>query len=207
LAANDYRFVSRWRVLGTIDEVFGLVSRNEALATWWPAAIRDVLELEPGNEDGIGKVVRMETQGWLPYTLHWHIRVDEMDPPQGFAFNVWGDFEGRGAWSFAADDGWVDVGFDWHVQVKKPLVRYLSFLLKPLFASNHRWAMAKGEESLRLALARAHADPKARIALPPPPGHVSYPGAAFAAAGGVLLGAVLLLRRRKSKESGAPSGE
>jgi len=198
VAANDYHFVSRWRVLGTIDEVFGLVSRSEELALWWPAAFRDVLELEPGDDDGIGKIVRMETQGWLPYTLHWHIRVDAMDPPHGFGFNVWGDFDGHGAWSFAADDGWIDIVYDWRVSVRKPLVRYLSPLLKPLFASNHRWAMSKGEESLRLALARAHADPEARIALPPPPGHVSYPGAAIVASAVALLGLIVLQKRRES---------
>ena len=32
----------------------------------------------------------------------------------------------------------------------KALLRYLSFLLKPVFAMNHRWAMAQGEKSLRV---------------------------------------------------------
>ena len=31
---------------------------------------------------------------------------------------------------------------------RKPLLRYLSFLLKPFFRANHSWAMAKGRESL-----------------------------------------------------------
>jgi hypothetical protein len=32
-------------------------------------------------------------------------------------------------------------------------LRYLSFLFKPFFSANHRWAMARGEESLRRELA------------------------------------------------------
>jgi hypothetical protein len=34
------------------------------------------------------------------------------------------------------------------------LLRYLSFVFKPLFAANHRWAMAQGERSLRAEMAR-----------------------------------------------------
>jgi len=44
--------------------------------------------------------------------------------------------------------------------------------LKPIFSSNHHWAIARGEESLRLELARRHAatDPTIRAAIPKPPG-------------------------------------
>jgi hypothetical protein len=48
----------------------------------------------------------------------------------------------------------VDILFDWRLDANKPLIRYLSFLLKPIFAANHRWAMARGEEGLRSELAR-----------------------------------------------------
>jgi len=44
--------------------------------------------------------------------------------------------------------------------------------MKPIFAANHRWAMQKGEESLKLELARRHAsnaDELARIPAPPQP--------------------------------------
>src|SRR5579859_6561859 len=35
-------------------------------------------------------------------------------------------------------------------------MRDLSFLLRPVFAANDDWAMARGEESLRLELERRH---------------------------------------------------
>jgi hypothetical protein len=43
--------------------------------------------------------------------------------------------------------------------------------MKPIFSANHHWAMARGEESLRLELARRHAasDPTIAAAIPPPP--------------------------------------
>ena len=44
--------------------------------------------------------------------------------------------------------------------------------MKPVFAANHRWAMAQGERSLGLELARRHAaaDPAILAAIPAPPG-------------------------------------
>jgi hypothetical protein len=48
----------------------------------------------------------------------------------------------------------VKVTGDWDIRADKPLLRYLSFLFKPIFSANHRWAMARGEESLRLELGR-----------------------------------------------------
>jgi hypothetical protein len=48
----------------------------------------------------------------------------------------------------------VDVSYDWRIRADKPLLRWLSFLLKPVFRWNHHWAMARGEESLRAELVR-----------------------------------------------------
>jgi hypothetical protein len=61
---------------------------------------------------------------------------------------------------------------NWRVRAAKPLLRYLSFLLRPVFAANHHWAMARGEESLKLELLRRRAasdEERARIPAPPGP--------------------------------------
>ena len=51
----------------------------------------------------------------------------------------------------------MEVAYDWRVRAEKPLLRYLSFVFRPVFEANHRWAMARGEESLRRELTRRHA--------------------------------------------------
>ena len=68
----------------------------------------------------------------------------------GFALEATGDFVGRGEWTLEQATLHVDLTYDWRIRADKPLLRRLSFLLKPVFAANHYWAMAKGEESLRL---------------------------------------------------------
>ena len=84
--------------------------------------------------------------------------------PHGFAIAASGDFDGSGVWTFVQKDGYADVTFDWRIVAEKPLLRYLSPVLKPVFAANHRWAMRQGERSLERELAKRRAS-----AAPPSP--------------------------------------
>jgi len=63
----------------------------------------------------------------------------------------------------------VNVTYDWKIKAEKPLLRYFSFIMKPIFSANHHWAMAKGEESLQRELARRHAANQEELALIPAP--------------------------------------
>lgn len=173
MSANEYHFITHWRVPGTVEEVADILADVPDLARWWPSVYLDVQELKPGDEEGIGKEVSLYTKGWLPYTLRWHFRVTESNFPHGFALEAWGDFNGCGEWTLRQDGNWVDVTYDWRLRAEKPLLRRLSFLLRPIFEANHRWAMARGEKSLRLELARraaAESAPAGAMPLPPPPG-------------------------------------
>ena len=116
--------------------------------------------------------------------------------PYGFTIVANGDFEGVGVWTFDESGPYVDVAYDWRIRAEKPLLRNLSFLLKPIFEANHRWAMARGEQSLVLELARRRATTDiARAKVPQPPGPVTY-GAAALVAGAAAVGATL--RRARS---------
>ena len=82
-----------------------------------------------------------------------------------------GDLTGTGRWIFTQDGSGVVITYGWRVSASKPLLRRLTWLLRPVFAANHRWAMARGEESLRLELRRRRAtsDIERRRIPPPPP--------------------------------------
>ena len=168
MATNDYHFITQWRVESTLKEVSEIIGDAQGLARWWPSVYLDVNVLEPGDENGLGKVVDLYTKGWLPYTLRWQFRVTEVRP-DGFTLVAWGDFDGRGIWTFEQDGAWVNITYDWKIKAEKPLLRYFSFIMKPIFSANHRWAMAKGEESLKLELARRHAVNQEELALIPEP--------------------------------------
>ncbi|HXG64799.1 MAG TPA: SRPBCC family protein [Blastocatellia bacterium] len=171
MPSNEYHFVTHWRVRGTVNEVADILKKATDLPRWWPAVYLEVQELEPGDSEGVGKVVSLYTKGWLPYTLRWTFRVTESRYPHGFSLEAFGDFEGRGVWTFAQDGPDVNITYDWRIRADKPLLKSLSFLLKPIFSANHHWAMARGEESLRLELARLHArTPEEAARVPSPPG-------------------------------------
>lgn len=157
MPSNEYHFITHWRVEGAINEVADILKAADELPRWWPSVYLSVKVLEPGDKDGIGKIVGLHTKGWLPYTLRWQFRVTESHYPRGFSLEAWGDFNGRGIWTLEQDGQFVNVTYDWKIRADKPLLRSLSFLLKPIFSANHRWAMARGEESLKLELARLQA--------------------------------------------------
>jgi hypothetical protein len=154
MAASDYHFVTAWRVPGRIEAVSALLEDPLDLPRWWPSVYLAVEELPPAADGRPGRRFALHTRGWLPYTLRWEMRVTESRPPHGFSLEALGDFVGRGIWRLQQQGAEVAITFDWRVRADKPLLRRLSFLLKPLFAANHRWAMRQGEISLRRELAR-----------------------------------------------------
>jgi hypothetical protein len=169
MAANGYHFVTRWRVKGTVSEISSIIGDAAGLERWWPSVYLDIAVLEPGDERGIGGVVSLLTKGFLPYTLRWQFRVVESRAPHGFTLEAFGDFVGRGVWAFVQDGEVVDITYDWRIEAQKPILKHLSFVLKPLFSLNHEWAMARGFESLQLELLRRHVANPAAIAAPPAP--------------------------------------
>jgi hypothetical protein len=153
--APEYAFFTRWRLRASAQEVFDVLSDPFGLARWWPSVYLEVKELEPANPaTGTARTIGLHTKGFLPYTLRWNFRVTESTPPTGFKLVAHGDFEGTGVWKLVQDGEFVDVTYDWRISAEKPLLRYGSFALRPFFAANHRWAMARGEESLALELER-----------------------------------------------------
>jgi hypothetical protein len=52
-----------------------------------------------------------------------------------------GDLRGYGTWTLTPRDGKVHVRFDWKVFADRPLLRYLTPVLRPLFRWNHNEAI------------------------------------------------------------------
>ncbi len=168
--AAEYHFVTNWRVAGTIDEVKQVLADAQSLPLWWPSVYLRVRQEAAGADDGVGRVLELHAKGWLPYTLRWTLTITEPVTDEGFALTATGDLEGSGRWRFEQQGSEVSITYDWRVTATKPLLRRLSWLLRPAFAANHRWAMKRGEESLELELRRRRAAKEGRSEeIPPPP--------------------------------------
>lgn len=199
MSANEYHFVTQWRVESTPKEVSEILADAVDLPRWWPSVYLEVKVLEPGDQSGIGRVVDLYTKGWLPYTLRWQFRVTAVDPHKRIELEAQGDFVGRGIWTFepdSSDPKWVNVTYDWKIRAEKPLLRILSPLLKPIFGANHQWAMARGYESLLLEIQRRRAPtPRERSLVPAPPPPTTSSPLPMLLGGGAVFWAIYMVIR------------
>jgi len=169
--SNFFEFRTVWRVPGTIAEVAEILGDARTLPRWWPSVYLAVQPGAVGEPDGVGSSCDLFTKGWLPYTLRWTLTITEPVSERGFALTARGDLTGGGRWQFEQDGPEVVVTYDWRVTFDKAWLRRFVPVFRPIFAANHRWAMARGEESLRLELRRRRAkSPAARHLIPQPPG-------------------------------------
>lgn len=168
---SQYHFITHWHADATCEEVYRLLEDVGSLSRWWPSVYLHVQVTNSGQPGGVGKEVSLLTKGWLPYTLRWQFRVTHTGFPNGFSLEASGDFDGRGVWIFRPGaKGGCEITYDWKISAEKPLLKYLSWLLRPVFSANHHWAMRQGEKSLHLELRRRRAGTEAeRRAIPPPP--------------------------------------
>lgn len=171
LMSADYHFVDYWRVEGDVKEVADIIEDALSLPRWWPSVYFEVKELKPGNgAHGVGKLISLRAGGQLPYTLRINFRTVESRYPHCFSMDATGDLEGKGIWTLEQDGPFVNVTYDWTIRANKAIIEKLSFLLKPIFRSNHIWTMKRGEESLKLELLRRRArSPEDLERIPPPP--------------------------------------
>jgi hypothetical protein len=199
--ANRYAFVTRWELEATPEEVFSILEEATALPRWWPSVYLEVTEVDAGGADGVGRVVSFFTKGWAPYTLRWSARVLSATRPTHLELEAFGDLQGRGVWAIEAKSPGCVVTYTWTVRAEKPLLKSLSFALKPFFAANHEWAMARGLESLKLELRRRRAETseeRAKVPAPPAPTPRTGVPLLLGAVGVVsaVAGAAALWRRR-----------
>jgi hypothetical protein len=200
---STYHFVSRWRVKASVEEVYDIIGQPLEYPRWWPSVYLDSRVTAAGAPDGTGRRTRFHTKGLLPYTVQWESSVTEALPPHRIAFEGGGDFNGCGIWSFVQDGAFVDIAFDWKLAVEKPLIRYLTPVLRPVFEANHRWAMQQGEICLREELIRYRArTPEDLMEAADPRGPVEVP-VRWIAVGALAVSAVacIALTRRRARKT------
>ncbi|MFN0123458.1 MAG: SRPBCC family protein [Blastocatellia bacterium] len=152
MAANEYRFVTEWRIAAPREVVYPILKEGRDYPQWWPEVYLDARHEPSGQPGGLGDRVHLLTKGWLPYKLRWTAQAVRLDFPAEIEIAATGDFAGSGLWRLSpagADGAETDIRFDWVIRADKPLLRMFSPLLKPVFTWNHHWAMRTGLPNLR----------------------------------------------------------
>jgi carbon monoxide dehydrogenase subunit G len=144
MARNAYHFEDRWRIPFPPEKVWDALARPEDYPRWWRGVY---LSAEP-LDDG-GKRVAVLARGWLPYKLRFTIETLRTEKPRLIEFRATGDFvTGVSHWMLKPDGDGTVVTLEWNPIVEKPLVKFLSPILKPLFRWNHEWSMRRGERQI-----------------------------------------------------------
>jgi hypothetical protein len=148
MPANEYEFLTEWRVAAPPELIYEILKNSREYPRWWPEVYLKADYESSGRADGIGDRVTLLTKGWLPYQLRWTAETVNYEKPRTIEIKATGDFVGRGVWLLESAGDQTHITFDWRLRADKPLIRWFSPLLKPIFKWNHAWAMARGYESL-----------------------------------------------------------
>ncbi|QQR79416.1 MAG: hypothetical protein IPJ69_08565 [Deltaproteobacteria bacterium] len=137
----DYHFISHWRITGPIQVVYDILKDGAHYSRWWkPAYVSS-----QAMDDCVESLVRAK----LPYTLTFITQLIQENPPYELMVQSTGELVGTGLWKLKAVGDETHIEFYWDVQAIKPLVRWLSLFLKPVFKWNHSWVMKQGEMCLQ----------------------------------------------------------
>ncbi len=148
---SDYEFVSVWTIAAPIDSVWDAIKRSEDWPAWWKGVL-SVIELKPGDVDGIGAVHRSTWKSALPYTLEFDSEVVRMEKQRLIEARAFGELDGRGVWRFEQTETGTRVQYDWTVKTTKAWMNLIAPIAKPLFKWSHDIIMNWGEEGLRKLL-------------------------------------------------------
>jgi uncharacterized protein YndB with AHSA1/START domain len=141
-----YQFLSEWFVPAPPERVYDVLGALEEYPEWWGDVFLEV-EGDKGPPRP-GKRSRVKARGYLPYRLRWEAEIVEAERPHKIRMRLSGDFDGEGEWRLRPVEGGTQATLDWQPAVNKPLIRYLTPVLRPLFASNHYWTMRRGQEHI-----------------------------------------------------------
>jgi len=155
--ASEYVFIDEWDVDAPVEAVFDALADARTYPEWWRPVY---INVEADCPPQVGCVSEQEFKGRLPYHLNTRSEIVRMDRPREFAVEVVGDLTGRGVWTLTLSDGRVHIRFDWRVIADRPLLRYLTPILRPVFRWNHNWSVKRAIEGLE-PYARSKASPGA----------------------------------------------
>jgi uncharacterized protein YndB with AHSA1/START domain len=142
----EYTFLTTWCVDAPIEAVWDAIYDSESWPEWWKG-VEKVVELEPGDSDGVGTVSRYTWKSRLPYRLEFDMRTTRVERPHLIEGVAHGELAGSGRWRLFDGHG-TAVTYEWSVKTTEPWMNLVAPIARPLFAWNHDVVMRQGGEGL-----------------------------------------------------------
>lgn len=147
MSFNDYRFRSLWSVPAAPGRVFATLVDLAGYPDWWP----DIRAVRRVDED----TAEVTCRSVLPYVLTFRLHRAVEDEPAGhMRVDMSGDLEGYVQGHVAAHrSAGALLAITQRVVVRKPLLRALAPVGRPVFRANHALMMWRGQRGFRSYLA------------------------------------------------------
>src|ERR1044072_7436405 len=100
----DYRFLTTWLLESARGPVGDAIFDQEAWPSRW-RGVEDVVELEPGDESGVGSHSRLTWRSKLPYDLVFEAKTRTVDKPRMIEADAFGELTGTGRWRLFEQGG------------------------------------------------------------------------------------------------------
>src|SRR6266511_6300000 len=110
----EYRFLTAWLLDAPRESVWEAIYDQKAWPSWW-RGVEEVVELEPGEEDGLGSRSRMIWRSLLPYNLVFETHTVRVERPNLIEGQVDGELAGTGRWRLYEQDGATAALYEWNV--------------------------------------------------------------------------------------------
>lgn len=152
MASANFHLVTNWRLDAPVEPVWDILTTPETWPQWW-SSVRKVEVIEPGDADGIGALRRLTWGTALPYDLTFNMRTTRVEPMTVIEGRASGELDGTGRWTLTSEGAGCNLRYDWIVEVTKPWMVNLAFILKPVFSWNHGVVMERGRRGIVSRLA------------------------------------------------------
>ena len=157
MPANTYQFLEYWNFPGyTPEQVYEVLADARLLPEWWQGVYLEAQIMGECETPVVGGLAQVKARGFLPYKLNFLLEAIHLEKGKLVEVKAAGDFNGIWRATLSSDGTGTQVELDWRVTVEMALIRYLSPILKPLFAWNHYWTTPRGEKGMMAYLAAKH---------------------------------------------------
>ena len=78
--ATEYRFLTTWLLESPREPIWEAIFDQKSWPSWW-RGVEDVVELDPGDEHGVGSHSRLTWRSKLPYDLVFEARTEAVARP------------------------------------------------------------------------------------------------------------------------------
>lgn len=143
-----YEFTTIWRFDAPVEEIWREIKSSENWSRWWKGVLK-VEQIKPGDEDGVGQIIRSTWKSALPYRLVFDSEIVRVEHLKIIEARAFGELEGSGQWQFTSESKVrTSVQYDWRVRTTKSWMNFIAPLAKPFFRWNHNVIMRWGGEGL-----------------------------------------------------------